>query len=102
MPRSVNSAASKARRKRILKEAKGFYGKSKNVYTVAKKKIKKGEIYIPMVLRFNFDNHTLTRHKNCHANGTYVNAMLGCVERRQATLRNADRLAFGVLARGQY
>ena len=36
MPRSVNSVASKARRKRILKQAKGFYGKRKNVYTVAK------------------------------------------------------------------
>ena len=31
MPRSVNSAASKARRKRILKQAKGYYGKRKNV-----------------------------------------------------------------------
>jgi large subunit ribosomal protein L20 len=36
MPRSVNAVASRARRKRILKQAKGFYGKRKNVYTVAK------------------------------------------------------------------
>ena len=36
MPRSVNAVASKARRKKILKQAKGFYGKRKNVYTVAK------------------------------------------------------------------
>ena len=35
MPRSVNAVASRARRKRILKAAKGFYGKRKNVYTVA-------------------------------------------------------------------
>jgi large subunit ribosomal protein L20 len=45
MPRSVNSVASKARRKRILKEAKGFYGKRKNVYTVAKNVVEKGRTY---------------------------------------------------------
>lgn len=45
MPRSVNSAASKARRKRILKQAKGFYGKRKNVYTVAKNIVEKGMTY---------------------------------------------------------
>jgi large subunit ribosomal protein L20 len=45
MPRSVNSVASKARRKRILKEAKGFYGKRKNVYTVAKNVVEKGLTY---------------------------------------------------------
>ena len=45
MPRSVNSVASKARRKRILKQAKGFYGKRKNVYTVAKNILEKGLTY---------------------------------------------------------
>src|SRR5947209_19915189 len=45
MPRSVNSAASKARRKKILKQAKGFYGKRKNVYTVAKNVVEKGMTY---------------------------------------------------------
>lgn len=45
MPRSVNSAASKARRKRILKAAKGYYGKRKNVYTVAKNVMEKGLTY---------------------------------------------------------
>ena len=45
MPRSVNAAASKARRKRILKQAKGFYGKRKNVYTVAKNVLEKGLQY---------------------------------------------------------
>ena len=46
MPRSVNSAASKARRKRILKQAKGYYGKRKNVYTVAKNVVEKGMTYM--------------------------------------------------------
>ena len=46
MPRSVNSAASKARRKKIFKQAKGFYGKRKNVYTVAKNVVEKGMTYM--------------------------------------------------------
>ena len=45
MPRSKNSVASKARRKKILKQAKGFYGKRKNVYTVAKNVVEKGMTY---------------------------------------------------------
>jgi large subunit ribosomal protein L20 len=45
MPRSVNSVASRARRKRILKAAKGYYGKRKNVYTVAKNVMEKGLTY---------------------------------------------------------
>jgi len=45
MPRSVNAVASKARRKKILKQAKGFYGKRKNVFTVAKNVVEKGMTY---------------------------------------------------------
>src|ERR1700722_8095400 len=45
MPRSVNAVASRARRKRILKQAKGFYGKRENVYTVAKNVLAKGLQY---------------------------------------------------------
>ena len=46
MPRSKNSVASHARRKKILKQAKGFYGKRKNVYTVAKNVVEKGMTYM--------------------------------------------------------
>ena len=46
MPRSKNAVASKARRKKILKQAKGFYGKRKNVYTVAKNVVEKGMTYM--------------------------------------------------------
>lgn len=42
MPRSKNAVASRARRKKILAQAKGFYGKRKNVYTVAKNVLEKG------------------------------------------------------------
>ena len=45
MPRSKNAVASRARRKRILKQAKGLYGKRKNVYTVAKNIVEKGQTY---------------------------------------------------------
>jgi len=42
MPRSVNHVASRARRKNILKLAKGYYGRRKNVWTVAKNAVEKG------------------------------------------------------------
>ncbi len=45
MPRSVNNVASRAKRKRTLKLAKGFFGRKKNVWTVAKNAIEKGLVY---------------------------------------------------------
>ena len=45
MPRSVNSVASRARRKKILKMAKGYWGRRKNVHTVAKNAVEKGLQY---------------------------------------------------------
>ena len=45
MARSVNSVASRKKRKKILKEAKGYFGRRKNVYTVAKNAVEKGLTY---------------------------------------------------------
>jgi large subunit ribosomal protein L20 len=45
MPRSKNAVASRARKKKILKQAKGYYGKRKNVFTVAKNVVEKGMTY---------------------------------------------------------
>jgi len=45
MPRSVNSVASRARRKKILKLAKGYFGRRKNVWTVAKNAVDKAMSY---------------------------------------------------------
>ena len=45
MPRSVNSVASKARRKKIIKQAKGYFGRRKNVFTVAKNAVEKALTY---------------------------------------------------------
>jgi large subunit ribosomal protein L20 len=45
MPRSVNAVASRARRKKVLKQTKGYFGRRKNVYTVAKNTLEKGLQY---------------------------------------------------------
>jgi|GEM_PF-1006 len=45
MPRSVNHVASKQRRKKVLKMAKGYFGRRKNVWTVAKNAVEKGLTY---------------------------------------------------------
>ena len=45
MPRSVNHVASRARRKNLMKLAKGYFGRRKNVWTVAKNAVEKGLTY---------------------------------------------------------
>ncbi|MGE9617169.1 MAG: 50S ribosomal protein L20 [Solitalea-like symbiont of Acarus siro] len=45
MPRSVNSVASRARRKKVLKLTKGQIGARRNEYTVAKNSLEKGLVY---------------------------------------------------------
>ncbi len=45
MPRSVNAVASRARRKKVLKQTKGNFGSRKNVFTVAKNTLEKGLTY---------------------------------------------------------
>ena len=45
MPRSVNTVASKRRRGKIIKAAKGYFGRRKNVYTVAKNAVEKALSY---------------------------------------------------------
>ena len=45
MPRSVNAVASRARRKKVLKLAKGNFGSRGNVWTVAKNTVEKGLQY---------------------------------------------------------
>ena len=45
MPRSANSVASRKRRKKILKKAKGYFGRRKNVWTIAKNAVEKAMLY---------------------------------------------------------
>jgi large subunit ribosomal protein L20 len=45
MPRSVNHVASRARRKKVLKMTRGYWGARGNVWTVAKNTLEKGLVY---------------------------------------------------------
>jgi len=45
MPRSVNHVAAKARKKKIFKLAKGYFGRRKNVWTITKNAVEKGLTY---------------------------------------------------------
>jgi large subunit ribosomal protein L20 len=45
MPRSVNNVASRHRRKKVMSLAKGYFGRRKNVWTVAKNAVEKGLLY---------------------------------------------------------
>ncbi len=45
MPRSVNAVASRNRRKKVLKMTKGYFGRGKNIFTVAKNRYEKGLLY---------------------------------------------------------
>jgi len=56
MPRSVNSVAAKARRKKVLKQAKGYFGRRKNVHTVAKNAVDKALQYAYIHRRQNKRN----------------------------------------------
>ena len=45
MPRATNSVASRRRKKKILKQTKGYFGRRSNVYSVAKNALEKGMVY---------------------------------------------------------
>ncbi|AZQ43927.1 50S ribosomal protein L20 [Nonlabens ponticola] len=45
MPRATNRVASRARRKKVMKQAKGYFGRRKNVWTVAKNAVEKAMSY---------------------------------------------------------
>ena len=45
MPRSVNTVVSRARRKKVMKLTRGYFGRRKNVWTVAKNAWEKGMVY---------------------------------------------------------
>ena len=45
MPRSVNAVASRQKRKKLFKKTKGYSGRRKNVWTVAKNAYEKGQLY---------------------------------------------------------
>ena len=64
MPRSVNSVAKRARCKKTMKLAKGYFGRRKNVWTVAKNAVEKGLVYAyrdRKVKKRNFRSLWITR-----------------------------------------
>jgi large subunit ribosomal protein L20 len=45
MPKAKNNVASRQRRRKVLKQAKGYWGRRSNVYTVAKNAVEKGLVH---------------------------------------------------------
>ena len=83
MPRSVNSEASRARRKKVMKLAKGYFGRRKNVWTVAKNAVEKGLVYAFRDRRQkkrNFRSLWITRiNAGARANGMSYSQFMGKV-----------------------
>ena len=65
MPRSVNAVASRARRKKVMKLAKGFFGRRKNVWTVAKNAVQKAMQYAYRGRKEKKRNFVLLQSEKC-------------------------------------
>ncbi|MCT4623025.1 MAG: 50S ribosomal protein L20 [Schleiferiaceae bacterium] len=83
MPRSVNSVAKRARRKKMMKLAKGYFGRRKNVWTVAKNAVEKGLVYAyrdRKVKKRNFRSLWITRiNAGAREHGMSYSAFMGKV-----------------------
>ena len=90
MPRSVNSVASRARRKKILKQAKGYFGRRKNVWTVAKNAVEKALLYAyrdRKVKKRNFRALWITRiNAAARINGMSYSQFMGKVKSNDIAL----------------
>jgi large subunit ribosomal protein L20 len=99
MPRSVNHVASKARRKKILKLAKGYFGRRKNVWTVAKNAVEKGLVYAYRDRKANKREFRALWIQRINAasrlNGMSYSKFIGDLKKRNITL---DRKVLAYLA----
>jgi large subunit ribosomal protein L20 len=90
MPRSVNAVASRERRKKILKRAKGQFGRRKNVLTVAKNSVEKGLGYAYRDRRTkkrNFRGLWITRiNAGVREHGLSYSAFIGKLAEHNITL----------------
>ncbi len=90
MPRSVNAVASRARRKKIIKQAKGYFGRRKNVYTVAKNAVEKAMLYAYRDRRQkkrNFRSLWITRiNAGARLHGMSYSQFMGSVKKADITL----------------
>ena len=85
MPRSVNHVASRARRKKVMKLAKGYFGRRKNVWTVAKNAVEKGLGYAYRDRRAkkrDFRALWIQRiNAGARINGTSYSALMGAISK---------------------
>lgn len=90
MPRSVNSVASRARRKKIIKQAKGYFGRRKNVWTIAKNAVEKAMLYSyrdRRVRKRNFRSLWIARiNAGARANGMSYSQFMGKINAKNIEL----------------
>ncbi len=90
MPRSVNSVASRARRKKILKSAKGYFGARSKVYTVAKNAVEKAGLYAyrdRKNKKGTFRSLWITRiNAGARANGTTYGKLMNELSKKEIVL----------------
>jgi large subunit ribosomal protein L20 len=90
MPRSKNSVASRNRRKKLLKETKGYFGERKNVYTVAKNTYEKGLQYAYRDRRNNKRNFRKLWIQRINAaareNGMSYSQLMGALHKKDIEL----------------
>ena len=90
MPRSVNHVASRARRKKILKRTRGYFGKRKNVWTVAVNSWEKGQQYAyrdRKAKKRNFRSLWITRiNAGAREYGMSYSALMGSLAKKGVAL----------------
>lgn len=90
MPRSQNKVASHRRRKRILEQASGYFGRRNSVYTVAKNAVEKGLTYAfrdRRVRKRDFRNLWITRiNAAAHLNGTSYSRLIHAMSQKNITI----------------
>ena len=90
MPRSVNHVASRARRKKILKRTRGYFGKRKNVWTVAVNSWEKGQQYAyrdRKAKKRNFRSLWITRiNAGAHEYGMSYSVLMGSLAKKGVAL----------------
>ena len=90
MPRSVNHVASRARRKKILKRTRGYFGKRKNVWTVAVNSWEKGQQFAyrdRKAKKRNFRSLWITRiNAGARLNGMSYSVLMGSLAKKGVEL----------------
>lgn len=90
MPRSVNAVASRARRKKVFKQAKGYFGRRKNVWTVAKNAVEKAMQYAyrgRKEKKRNFRALWITRiNAGCRQEGVSYSQFMGALKKNNIEL----------------